>query len=450
MGITVIHKSDLSETVSNPRTALVLAGGAVSGGAFKVGGLVALNSYMKNVKVHHFDVFTGISAGSMIAAPLAAGIPIEEVFKGLFGMSERVTTFTEYDFYYPNVREYLSQAWRFARDSMRLVPDLTESFTRLFFNHRKELSPLFRRFMDSPNLGNAQLVLAPFMREVLTGAKTVVSTSYWPSGVCNNKRIERYIRVNMERNRLPNHFRLLKRLRGKDLYVVATDLNRGETAVFGWDEDTTLTISEAVQASTALPVLYRPARVGGREFVDAAVLKTANVSLAVQKKADLIIAYNPFRPLVVQHHGLVDPRVDGLGQKGVFSVLNQAFRTMLHRRLQESLDRIREDPEFKGDIVLFEPVESDTDFFSTNPIAFWRLGHAAEHGFESVKDTIEQNHDQLRPIFHRYGIEVDLTGLRQELSDIQAFAEREDDEGMVRRMGTKQVARRLRQLRVVQ
>ena len=42
MGITIIQKSDLSVRKTNAKVALVLAGGAVTGGAFKVGGVKAL------------------------------------------------------------------------------------------------------------------------------------------------------------------------------------------------------------------------------------------------------------------------------------------------------------------------------------------------------------------------------------------------------------------------
>jgi hypothetical protein len=39
MGLTIVHKSDLTARKRNPRVALVLAGGAVTGGAYKLGGL---------------------------------------------------------------------------------------------------------------------------------------------------------------------------------------------------------------------------------------------------------------------------------------------------------------------------------------------------------------------------------------------------------------------------
>ena len=72
MGLTLIRKSDGQPRKKNPKVALVLAGGAVSGGAFKVGGLKALNDFMIGPGVTDFDTYIGLSAGSILAVPLAA------------------------------------------------------------------------------------------------------------------------------------------------------------------------------------------------------------------------------------------------------------------------------------------------------------------------------------------------------------------------------------------
>ena len=72
MGITVIQRSSAKTRKLNPRLALVLAGGAVTGGAFKLGGLRALDDYLVSRKVVDFDIYVGLSAGAFLAAPLAA------------------------------------------------------------------------------------------------------------------------------------------------------------------------------------------------------------------------------------------------------------------------------------------------------------------------------------------------------------------------------------------
>ena len=63
MGLTLIRKSDGQRPVANPTVALVLAGGAITGGAFKVGGLKALNDFLVDRKIT--DAFRRV----MMAAP---------------------------------------------------------------------------------------------------------------------------------------------------------------------------------------------------------------------------------------------------------------------------------------------------------------------------------------------------------------------------------------------
>ena len=75
MGLTLIRKGGKGarrRPRRKPKIALVLAGGAVSGGAFKVGGLKALNDYFVGRGVDDFDMYVGLSAGAMLAVPLAS------------------------------------------------------------------------------------------------------------------------------------------------------------------------------------------------------------------------------------------------------------------------------------------------------------------------------------------------------------------------------------------
>ena len=79
-------------------------------------------------------------------------------------------------------------------------------------------------------------------------------------------------------------------------------------------------------------------------------------------------------------------------------VLNQVFRTLLHSRLKLGIQRYLADDRFQGDIVLLEPREREAEFFAMNPLAFWKRADAVQHGFESVRMTIEQNFDQLESV----------------------------------------------------
>src|SRR5205814_2194034 len=83
--ITVIQKRDPEvRALRAGKVAIVLAGGAVAGGAYKAGGLQALDEIFARRRLEggrtqpfglcDFDVFVGLSAGSILASVLSAGI----------------------------------------------------------------------------------------------------------------------------------------------------------------------------------------------------------------------------------------------------------------------------------------------------------------------------------------------------------------------------------------
>ncbi len=217
---------------------------------------------------------------------------------------------------------------------------------------------------------------------------------------------------------MPNDFRAFERKRKRSLYITACDLDTAERTIFGADENCELTISQAVQASSAVPIFYKPARLNGVDYVDGGVRHTANIDIAIEKGADLIICYNPFRPFInrVDSDAPHAPYfADGryLSDRGMKVVVNQVFRTLLHSRLKLGIQRYLADDRFQGDIVLLEPRESDANFFAMNPLAFWKRADAAKHGFESVRSTIEQNFDQLQDVFGRHGLVMDRNVARR-------------------------------------
>jgi predicted acylesterase/phospholipase RssA len=210
---------------------------------------------------------------------------------------------------------------------------------------------------------------------------------------------------------MPNSFKALYQARKRELYIVAMNLDSAERVVFGHDEDSSLTISESVQASTALPGFYRPARIRGVDYVDGGVRRTANIDVAIEHGADLIICYNPFRPFSNRVVRKYDPEKDEyvadsmqLADRGMLMILNQVLRTLLHSRLQLGLRQYQDDPNFKGDIILIEPTENDIDFFQMTPLAFWERRRAAQHGYLSVTQSIDIHYDMVRRILESYGI----------------------------------------------
>lgn len=414
MGVTIIQKSNLSHVKKSPKFALVLAGGAISGGAFKMGGLLALDHFLGNRSVTDFDMYVGMSAGGFLSSFLAGGIGPQEMLLALDGKSDKITPLQPWDFYWPAYKEFWRRFSRLGKDVVHVWPSIAKAALQFLPMHEGEMRHNIRKFIDRPTYHKFEQILLPLIRDVVDATPIPHPGRYIPSGIFDNSRLEKYLRLNYKKNNIPNNFRQLKRQRNVDLYITATNLNTAQMAIFGHDFDSTLSISEAVQASTAVPGFYTPPRIKGEEYLDGGLIKTANISLAMLKGADMIIVYNPFRPFMNRSRYQLDPSAPNLSDWGMGMVLNQAFRTMLQSRLIQGLERLRLDPHFKGDLILIEPTETDVQFFNMNPLAFWSRSDAAKHGFVSVKRSLEQNNRDIQEILGAYGIVCNIDNLTLE------------------------------------
>lgn len=419
MGITILQKSDPNRPRKKSRVALILAGGAISGGAFKLGGLIALDRYMRSRSVTQFDIYVCLSAGAFIGSFLAGKVPPDELLRALDGTSTRMDHFKFYDFYWPALGEFKRRGARLGYDAMKVWPAVVRAMIRHVSGNRERFKGRAMDFLAHPGYTTAERVIGPLVADVFGATPLPHVGRYIPSGVFDTSRIESFVRRNMERNQIPNDFRKLYREHGTALYVLATNLNTARSVVFGHDADQSVSISEAVQASTAVPGFYVPPRIQGEEYLDAMVRKTANVSLAVDKGADLIIIYNPFRPFMNVNRYQLMPTARGLSELGMGTVLNQTIRTMVQTRLHLGLDKLRLDSTFKGDVILLEPTESDAEFFKLNPLAFWNRSVAARSGFTSVRRDLEQNHSEVARLLAAHGIDCDLAALGDDIDSVR-------------------------------
>ncbi len=98
---------------------------------------------------------------------------------------------------------------------------------------------------------------------------------------------------------------------GIALGIVATDLQSGEGILFRRG-DTGL----AVRASSAVPSLFQPVRIAGREYVDGGLVAPVPVRYARHMGADLVIAVD------------ISNAPDNYAPEGVLQVLMQTFAIM--------------------------------------------------------------------------------------------------------------------------
>lgn len=327
------------------RTALVLAGGGILGGFNEAGSLKALYDF----GIRDFDMYVGISAGSVIGACAANGASPEEIIEHkTLGMP---------DFYHPNYREAVKKVVTFAPSLLRSAAEYVT------LSNRDALFTLSRLFSTSAFL--------------------------------TNKKIRDKLDQMIERRGGTGSFRELRE-RGRRLFVLAVDLDSARTRVFGADDDLDVPITEAVAASCALPICYAPVRIGGRDYIDGAVSRTAGIDVAIENGADLIVCVNPLVP----YTGGAAGHVKDLGMLGI---LEQAYRTILQDRLHEQIAHLEAKHPHVA-IILIEPDTGDPAMFH-NPLnaSEGLIKLAALHGFKSTRRTIEARYDFIKRAFHYHG-----------------------------------------------
>lgn len=409
MAITIVRKSG-KKIDKKAKKALILAGGAVTGAAFKAGGLRALDEYFTNFNVNKFDIFVGISSGSFIAAPIAAGITPSEILKSLDGRSKYYSQLAPWHYYQPNWKELLLRPLNFMMEQVMFIPRAVKDILSGFGEFGPQIAAEIWRLTLDPTKAHYDAVLQTVTRAVATRPMPSL-LSLLPSGFFDNVGIEKYLRNNIERNKLSNSFKTLEKMTRKKLYICAMTLDGAERAIFGPDEKEDVTISEAVQASTAMPGFYKPARIRGVDYVDGNVLETAHFDVAVSHGAELIVCYNPFRPVdnkvmlqFLREKNEFVSEGRRLADNGIITILSQIFRTVFHTRLHHMIEQYAYDPNFKGDIILIEPSPSDMAFFDLNPLIFSNRLKAARLGFESVRNSVSHRYDEISEIFKKYGI----------------------------------------------
>ncbi len=199
-----------------------------------------------------------------------------------------------------------------------------------------------------------------------------------PTGLYTGDGLERYVREILADPGRTNDFRELR----SELYLVATDLDTCERAVFGADGLDTVPISRAVSASSALPMIYKPVEIDGHEYVDGGLVSTTNLDVAVEAGAKFIVVVNPLVPYINEGGPVLD-RSRRVSRMGFPQIGYQAFKLLAHQRLHE-LARQWEERYPGVDIILIEPEPSDELMFRTNVMNFTSRVEIARHGFESV------------------------------------------------------------------
>jgi len=81
------------------------------------------------------------------------------------------------------------------------------------------------------------------------------------------------------------------------LRIVAVDRGNGHRVIFGAPGAPEATVGEAVQASCSVPWIFAPVTIGGREYVDGGVWSNTNLDTAPAGRATQVLCLNPIMSL---------------------------------------------------------------------------------------------------------------------------------------------------------
>ena len=358
-----------------PKIALALAGGGPLGAIYEVGAMCALEESLNGMDFTKLDHYVGVSAGGFIVAALANGMTPRELCASFIeNDSEPSDTFDPSWLLKPAYGEFLRRGI--------MLPGLV-------------LSALWNFTLGRKSLLNALERLGPSL----------------PTGVFSNEAVDTQLARLFNREGRTNDFRKLK----TKLTLVATDLDSGEAAPFGrpgWDH---VPISQAVQASSALPGLFPPVEINDKYYVDGALKKTMHASVALEDGVDLLICLNPLVPFdatapqvakVMQRgipaHKREIPRiVDG----GLPAVLSQTFRSMIHSRMELGMKHYnRAYPD--TDIILIEPDHRDPELYLANTFSYAQRRQLAEHAYQQTRQMLRSRKTGLSEKLARHGISL--------------------------------------------
>ncbi len=352
------------------KTALVLAGGGIMGAAYEIGCLTALDRlFTPAFSTRRFDIYVGVSAGSVVATLVANRISPAGLFRAIADNERNVFNFRRSDIYRLDIREILSACG-----------SLFANLYRIFRNYRRNgwkfsLVDIFHILQEQ-----------------------------FPAGLFSLEPMQNYLCQAFREAGIRDDFNEIR----PQLYIPAVDIDRGERVVFGSEEFRDLHICQAITASCAIPVFFRPHQVGGRYYIDGSIGRVAHIDIAIERGAKLIVVVNPRVPMVNDREKFCLPSLSfgqcsSVAELGISFAWEQSQRIENKQKLDMALATYRRQyPDI--DIVLIEPGSEESLLFLQSPMSFEARRHIMTYGYNLTIGDLAARFEEYREIFARHGI----------------------------------------------
>ena len=309
-----------------PRVGLVLGAGGVLGGAWLVGALHAIAAET-GWDPGSADYVVGTSAGSMIGALLACGVP--PWFMVAHSAGEELGGLTD------------------ARGEPASAADRSAGGTFKLDREGLALGP-----------GSWRLALSSLARPYRYSPMAVIS-GWLPRGLISTGPLKDTIRRACAEDWAPH----------PNYWAVAVDYRTGRRVAFGRPSAPPAALPDAVAASCAIPGFYRPVEIDGRPYVDGGVYSTSNLDILRNERLDLVVALNPMSSLHARTPQTVAQR------------MALRMRQAAGRRLGSEARRLRA---AGAEVVLIQPTVGDLDVMGGNLLSSRRRHEVIESAVDSV------------------------------------------------------------------
>jgi NTE family protein len=349
----------------SPKIALCLPGGGAMGALYQVGALAAIEDAVEGFDANSFDLYVGSSVGASLSATLAAGLPVQRLYRAFLDPA---------DVYFGLERKHL------------LRIDLAE----------------WRRTLLS-----ALSALGHAAGSALSREPKAVPASLWqeldrlydslPAGLFTLEGYEKFLEEFFVRRGVPRVFAAMP----KPLRVLSHDLDTGAPVCFGGEGFEGVPLARACIASMAVPPFFSPVRVGDRQYINPGVGMLSPLEVAAREGASVIIVVNSMVPVSVASVPTGHGHRDSLRDKGIMWVLNQSLRIGTQRLLDDTCARLSEQPGLS--LLRIEPTPEDGVLFLYNAASFEARRQLLEHAYTSTRRELGRRFAESDPALLRAG-----------------------------------------------
>lgn len=323
---------------TRPRRGLVLGGGGLVGMGYHAGALKALEE--SGLDLGASDVIVGTSAGSVMASYIAAGWTGDDFYEYAHGRHP------------DSEKDEASQ-----RDQVRAI-----------------FTPLSRSRGERVR------------RSIGSTFAAIASRGYWNSAARGRVPVAALRRLfpaglySTEETRFRLHADLPEEWPREHVYICAADLYTGERVAFGHPDAPPATFPEAVRASTSIPGVFPPVRIGDRYYVDGGAVSATSLDLAVAAGCRSIVCVAPLGYRREEGVDVRDPRL---------------WSSMLVRSLfARTLRREVLDARAAGvDVFVVRPWLTDLKAHGTNSMRYFDRAALVDAAREGTLRLLETNAD---------------------------------------------------------